>query len=157
MAKGILGSKEVRWKWVVGNGVGAQGEGHDGMRGEIRGEGAWLRNTEDGETRMGDWWTGGRWSDVEGGTWLKESKGEMQGEMWSEARGGRRGWGERRSGRQCGAGWGEMGRGKKWRAKSLRTPFYQYSIYNQKDVLIIVLIILSHPLRSGHSHFHLEQ
>ena len=46
---------------------------------------------------------------------------------------------------------------KKWRAKSLRTPFYQYSIYNQKDVLIIVLIILSHPLRSGHSHFHLEQ
>ena len=38
---------------------------------------------------------------------------------------------------------------KKWRAKSLRTPFYQYSIYNQKDVLIIVLIILSHPLRSG--------
>ena len=38
---------------------------------------------------------------------------------------------------------------KKWRAKSLRTPFYQYSIYNQKDVLIIVLIILSHPLHSG--------
>ena len=79
MAKGILGSKEVRWKWVVGNGGGAQGEGHDGMRGEVRGEGhdgmrgevrgegAWLRNTEDGETRMGDWWTGGRWSDVEGG------------------------------------------------------------------------------------------
>lgn len=30
---------------------------------------------------------------------------------------------------------------KKWRAKSLRTPFYQYSIYNQKDVLIIRLII----------------
>ena len=41
---------------------------------------------------------------------------------------------------------------KKWRAKSLRTPFYQYSIYNQKDVLIIVLIILSHPLRSGLYH-----
>lgn len=74
----------------------------------------------------------------------------VQGEMWSEARG----W--RRSGRQCGAGWGEMGRGKKWRAKSLRTPFYQYSIYNQKDVLIIVLIILSHPLRSGH-YLHLFQ
>ena len=105
---------------------------------------------------MGNGWTGGRWSDVEGGAWLKESKGEMQGEMWSEARGGRRGWGERRSGRQCGAGWGEMGRGKKWRAKSLRTPFYQYSIYNQKDVLIIVLIILSHPLRSGH-YLHLFQ
>lgn len=45
---------------------------------------------------------------------------------------------------------------KKWRAKSLRTPFYQYSIYNQKDVLIIVLIILSHPLRSGH-YLHLFQ
>ena len=53
-------------------------------------------------------------------------------------------------------GGGEMGRGKKWRAKSLRTPFYQYSIYNQKDVLIIVLIILSHPLRSGH-YLHLFQ
>ena len=36
----------MRWKWVVGNGVGAQGEGHDGMRGEVRGEGAWLRNRE---------------------------------------------------------------------------------------------------------------
>ena len=43
---------------MVGNGVGAQGEGHDGMRGEIRGEGAWLRNTEDGETRMGNGWWG---------------------------------------------------------------------------------------------------
>lgn len=52
---------------------------------------------------------------------------------------------------------GGNGKRQKWRAKSLRTPFYQYSIYNQKDVLIIVLIILSHPLRSGHSHFHLEQ
>ena len=67
MAKGILGSKEVRWKWVVGNGVGAQGEGHDGMQGEVRSEGTWLRNTEDGETRMGNGWAGGRWSDVEGG------------------------------------------------------------------------------------------
>ena len=118
MAKGILGSKEVRWKWVVGNGVGAQGEGHDGMRGGSRAA----------QSRV---------------------KSGVQGGMWSEARGGRRGWSGRRSGRQCGAGWGEMGRGKKWRAKSLRTPFYQYSIYNQKDVLIIVLIILSHPLRSG--------
>lgn len=74
-----------------------------------------------------------------------------------------------RSGRRGeGAGWGvgqggvarrrgREGKRQKWRAKSLRTPFYQYSIYNQKDVLIIVLIILSHPLRSGHSHFHLEQ
>ena len=25
--------------------------------------------------RMGNGWTGGRWSDVEGGTWLKESWG----------------------------------------------------------------------------------
>lgn len=91
---------------------------------------------------------GGMWSEVQGGMW-SEVHGEMQGEMWSEARGGRR------SGRQCGAGWD--GKRQKWRAKSLRTPFYQYSIYNQKDVLIIVLIILSHPLRSGHSHFHLEQ
>lgn len=56
---------------------------------------------------------------------------------------------------RCGVRWD--GKRQKWRAKSLRTPFYQYSIYNQKDVLIIVLIILSHPLRSGHSHFHLEQ
>ena len=84
MAKGILGSKEVRWKWVVGNGVGAQGEGHDGMRGEVRGEGAWLRNTEGGETRMGNGWAGGRWSDVEGGTWLKESWGakKCDGNGW---------------------------------------------------------------------------
>ena len=60
------------------------GEGHDGMRGEVRSEGAWLRNTEGGETRMGDWWTGGRWSDVEGGTWLKESWGakKCDGNGW---------------------------------------------------------------------------
>ena len=140
MAKGILGSKEVRWKWVVGNGVGAQGEGHDGMRGGSRAA----------QSRVKSGVQGARWSS--GGM-----LGGVQGGRWSEARGGRRGWSGRRSGRQCGAGWGEMGRGKKWRAKSLRTPFYQYSIYNQKDVLIIVLIILSHPLRSGHSHFHLEQ
>ena len=36
MAKGILGSKEVRWKWAVWNGVGAQGEGHDGVLGGCR-------------------------------------------------------------------------------------------------------------------------
>lgn len=59
MAKGILGSKEVRWKWVVGNGVGAQGEGHDGMRGEVRGEGAWLRNREGWRDADGKW-VGGR-------------------------------------------------------------------------------------------------
>ena len=51
------------------------GEGRDGMRGEIRGEGTWLRNTEDGETRMGNGWTGERWSDVEGGTWLRNTEG----------------------------------------------------------------------------------
>ena len=84
MAKGILGSNEVRWKWVVSIGVGAQGVWHDGMRCVIGGEGAWLRNTEGGETRMGDWWTGGRWSDVEGGTWLKESWGakKCDGNGW---------------------------------------------------------------------------
>ena len=78
MAKGIRGSKEVRWKWVVGN--GGQGVGHDGMRDE----GARLRNTEDGETRMGDWWAGGKWSDVEGGAWLKESWGakKCDGNGW---------------------------------------------------------------------------
>lgn len=48
---------------------------------------------------------GGMWSEVHGGMW-SEVHGEMQGDMWSEARGGRR------SGRRCGAGWGEMGRGK---------------------------------------------
>ena len=53
MAKGILGSKEVRWKWVVGN--GGQGAGHDGMRGEVRGEGAWLRNREGWRDADGKW------------------------------------------------------------------------------------------------------
>lgn len=132
-------------------GGGVLGEGRDGMRGGSRAA----------QSRVKSGVQGARWSS--GGM-----LGGVQGEMWSEARGGRRGWGERRgwggrrgwsgrrSGRQCGAGWGEMGRGKKWRAKSLRTPFYQYSIYNQKDVLIIVLIILSHPLRSGH-YLHLFQ
>ena len=65
------------------------------MRGEIRGEGTWLRNTEDGETRMGNGRTGGRWSDVEGGTWLKESWGAKKcdgngwaGGKWSDVEGG---------------------------------------------------------------------
>ena len=93
---------------------------------------------------------GEMWSEVQGEMW-SEVQGEMWseawGEMWSEA------WGGRRSGRRCGAGGGGWdGKRQKWRAKSLRTPFYQYSIYNQKDVLIIMLIILSHPLRSGHYH-----
>ena len=75
LAEGHGGWRDADGKWVVWNGVGAQGEGHDGMRGE----GAWLRNTEDGETRMGE-----RWSDVEGGTWLKESWGakKCDGNGW---------------------------------------------------------------------------
>ena len=52
------GAKKCDGRLVVWNGVGAQGEGHDGMRGEVRDEGAWLRNTEDGETRMGNGWCG---------------------------------------------------------------------------------------------------
>lgn len=36
LAKGILGCKEVRWKWVVWNGGGAQSEVHDGVRGGCR-------------------------------------------------------------------------------------------------------------------------
>lgn len=131
-----MGGREEEETWLRdedGNGGGGVlGEGRDGMRGGSRAA----------QSRVKSGVQGARWSS--GGM-----LGGVQGGMWSEARGGRRGWGERRSGRQCGAGWGEMGRGKKWRAKSLRTPFYQYSIYNQKDVLIIVLIILSHPLRSG--------
>lgn len=33
---------------------------------------------------MENWWTGGRWSDVEGGTWLKESWGakKCDGNGW---------------------------------------------------------------------------
>ena len=74
------------------NGVGAQGEGHDGVRGEVRGKGAWLRNTEGGETRMGNGWTGGRWSDVEGGTWLRKSWGakKCDGNGWWGMGSGRR-------------------------------------------------------------------
>ena len=49
------GWRDADGKWVVGNGVGA------------RGEGAWLRDTEGRETWMGNWWTGGRWSDLEEG------------------------------------------------------------------------------------------
>lgn len=51
---------------------------------------------------MGNWWTGRRWSDVEGGTWLRESWGAKKcdgngvegtwrgvlGGMWGEAWGG---------------------------------------------------------------------
>ena len=113
------------------------GEGRDGMRGGSRAAQSRVKSGVQGAR----WSSGGMLGGVQGEMW-SEVQGEMQGEMWSEARGGRRGW---------------SGKRQKWRAKSLRTPFYQYSIYNQKDVLIIVLIILSHPLRSGHSHFHLEQ
>lgn len=154
LAKGILGSKEVRWKWAVWNGVGAQGEGHDGVLGGCRATQSMVKSGVRGAGCS----SGGMQSGVPGGR-----QGEGQSERRSAARGGAQvggGEGGRRSGRRCGAGWGGMGwdgKRQKWRAKSLRTPFYQYSIYNQKDVLIIVLIILSHPLRSGHSHFHLEQ
>lgn len=99
----------------------------------------WLRESWGAKKCDGNGWCG-----IGSGRRVKGMMGcrvGVQGGMWSEARGGMRWDGKR----------------QKWRAKSLRTPFYQYSIYNQKDVLIIVLIILSHPLRSGHSHFHLEQ
>ena len=82
-------------------GGGVLGEGRDGMRGGSRAA----------QSRVKSGVQGARWSS--GGM-----LGGVQGGMWSEARGGRRGWGERRgwsgrrSGRQCGAGWGEMGRGK---------------------------------------------
>ena len=80
----------------MGGGEWGRCAGHDGMRGGSRAA----------QSRVKSGVQGARWSS--GGM-----LGEMQGGMWSEARGGRRGWGERRSGRQCGAGWGEMGRGKK--------------------------------------------
>ena len=96
MAKGIQGSKEVRWKWVVGN--GGQGAGHDGMRGE----GAWLRNTEDEETRMGNGWAGGRrvecrvrggaqagcWAECRVGCGAKRGAGGEGGVRWEEAKNG---------------------------------------------------------------------
>ena len=109
----------MRWKWVVWNGVGAQGEGHDGMRGGSRAAQSRVKSGVQGAR----WSSGGMLGGVQGGMW-SEVKGEMQGEMWSEVKGemqcgmwsealgGRRGWSGRRSGRQCGAGWGGMGRGK---------------------------------------------
>ena len=80
MAKGVLGSKEVRWKWVVVNGVGAQGEGHDGMRvkvqrrrwggvrGVMQGEEAWMRNREG-------------WRDVDGEGLGEGNPGEQRSAM----------------------------------------------------------------------------
>ena len=76
-------------------GGGVLGEGRDGMRGGSRAA----------QSRVKSGVQGARWSS--GGM-----LGGVQAGMWSEARGGRRGWSGRRSGRQCGAGWGEMGRGK---------------------------------------------
>lgn len=67
LAKGILGSKEVRWKWAVWNGVGAQGEGHDGVRGGCRAT----------QSRVKSGVPGGR-------------QGEGQSERRSAARSGRR-------------------------------------------------------------------
>ena len=99
------GWRDADGKWVVGN--GGQGAGHDGMRGGSRAAQSRVKSGVQGAR----WSSGGMLGGVPGEMW-SEVQGEMQGEMWSEARGGRRGWGERRSGRQCGAGWGEMGRGK---------------------------------------------
>ena len=86
LAKGILWSKEVRWKWVVWNGVGAQGEVHDGVRGGCRAAQSRVKRGGQGAGRSSGGMLGG-----------------VQGGMWSAARGGRR------SGRQCGAEWGGMG------------------------------------------------
>lgn len=60
--------------------------------------------------RMGNGWTGGRWSDVEGGTWLKESWGakKCDGNGWCGMGSGRRVKGMM----GCGVGREEMGRGK---------------------------------------------
>ena len=97
MAKGILGSKEVRWKWAVWNGVGAQGEGHDGVPGGCRATQSRVKSGVQGAGCS----SGGMQSGVPGGR-----QGEEQSERRSAARSGRR------SGRQCGAWWGKMGRGK---------------------------------------------
>lgn len=71
------------------------------------------------------------WSEVQGEMWS-----EAQGEMWSEA------WGGRRSGRRCGAERGEVGwEEAKMACEITSDAIQQYSIYNQKDVLIIELII----------------
>ena len=96
------------------------GEGRDGMRGGSRAAQSRVKSGVQGAR----WSSGGMLGGVQGGMWSEvkgemqgemwsEVQGEMQGDMWSEARGGRRGWSGRRSGRQCGAGWGEMGRDKK--------------------------------------------
>ena len=100
-------------------GGGVLGEGRDGMRGGSRAAQSRVKSGVQGAR----WSSGGMLGGVQGGMWSEvkgemqggmwsEVQGEMQDEMWSEARGGRRGWSGRRSGRQCGAGWGEMGRGK---------------------------------------------
>ena len=89
LAKGILGSKEVRWKWAVWNGVGAQGEGHDGVLGGCRATQSRVKSGVQGAGCS----LGGMQSGVPGGR-----QGEEQSERRSAARSGRR------SGRRCGAG-----------------------------------------------------
>lgn len=84
LAEGILGSKEVRWKWVVWNGVGAQGEGHDGVLGGCRATQSRVKSGVHGAGCS----SGGMQSGVQGGR-----QGEGQSERRSAAR----------SGRQCGA------------------------------------------------------
>lgn len=79
MAKGILGSKEVRWKWAVWNGVGAQGEGHDGVLGGCRATQSRVKSGVQGAGCS----SGGMQSGVPGGR-----QGEEQSERRSAARGG---------------------------------------------------------------------
>lgn len=79
MAKGILGSKEVRWKWVVGNGVGARGEAHDGVQGGCRATQSRVKSGVQGAGCS----SGGMQSGVPGGR-----QGEEQSERRSAARGG---------------------------------------------------------------------
>lgn len=83
------------------------GEAHDGVQGAGCSSGEMLGEVHDGvrggcraaQSRVK---SGGQGAGCSSGGML----GGVQGEMWSEARGGRR------SGRRCGAEWGGMGRGK---------------------------------------------
>lgn len=104
MAKGILGSKEVRWKWAVWNGVGAQGEGHDGVLGGCRATQSRVKSGVQGAGCS----SGGMQSGVPGGR-----QGEGQSERRSAARGGAQvGGGVEDNAVRGGVEWGGMGRGK---------------------------------------------
>lgn len=99
------GAKKCDGNGWWGMGVGAQGEGHDGVLGGCRATQSRVKSGVHGAGCS----SGGMQSGVPGGR-----QGEGQSERRSAAQGGRRsearGW--RRSGRRCGAGWGGMGRGK---------------------------------------------